>query len=138
MKAEDFLSDLSETPVAPPAQARSQVKASDFLSDIPDKPDYSAIAKRLQTPQVQAESGGRPDAVSPKGAVGPMQLMPSSFPNLTPEPLRDPQINKETGTNYLTEQLQKYKGDVKKALAAYNWGPGNVDKTVKKFGPDWL
>jgi soluble lytic murein transglycosylase-like protein len=78
----------------------------------------------------QAESGFRADAVSPKGAVGIMQLMPATARALGADPA-DPRQNVEAGTRYLAELLLKYKDDpwqVRKALAAYNAGPGAVER----------
>lgn len=78
----------------------------------------------------RAESGYRQDAVSPKGAIGLMQLMPATAAALHADPL-DPAQNAEAGAKYLRDLLQKYENDphqVSKAVAAYNAGPAAVDK----------
>jgi len=78
----------------------------------------------------RAESGYREDAVSPKGAIGLMQLMPKTAAELNADP-RDPAQNADAGARYLRDLLQKYENDphqVSKAVAAYNAGPGAVDK----------
>jgi soluble lytic murein transglycosylase-like protein len=75
----------------------------------------------------KAESGYRADAVSSKGAIGLMQLMPATAAGLDADP-RNPRENAEAGARYLRDMLLKYDGDVAKALAAYNAGPGAVDK----------
>jgi soluble lytic murein transglycosylase-like protein len=78
----------------------------------------------------KAESGFRQDAVSPKGAIGLMQLMPETAAHLDANPY-DPKQNVEAGVRYLRDLLIKYQDDphqVTKALAAYNAGPGAVDK----------
>jgi soluble lytic murein transglycosylase-like protein len=78
----------------------------------------------------RAESGYRTDAVSPKGAIGLMQLMPSTAAELNVDP-RDPAQNAEAGARYLRDLLLKYQNDphqVSKAVAAYNAGPAAVDK----------
>jgi hypothetical protein len=73
---------------------------------------------------IQAESGGRIDAVSPAGAIGPAQLMPGTAAGLGVDP-RDPIQNLLGGARYLKTQLDAF-GDVALALAAYNAGPGAV------------
>jgi soluble lytic murein transglycosylase-like protein len=78
----------------------------------------------------RAESGYREDALSPKGAIGLMQLMPKTAAELDVDP-HDPAQNAEAGARYLRDLLQKYQDDphqVSKAVAAYNAGPGAVDK----------
>lgn len=78
----------------------------------------------------RAESGYREDAVSPKGAIGLMQLMPKTAAELDADP-RDPAQNADAGARYLRDLLQKYENDphqVSKAVAAYNAGPAAVDK----------
>jgi soluble lytic murein transglycosylase-like protein len=93
-------------------------------------------AQRWQLPPaflhavVKAESGYRLDAVSPKGAIGLMQLMPGTARLLGADP-NDPRQNVEAGARYLTELLRKYHDDpfqVRKAVAAYNAGPAAVDR----------
>jgi soluble lytic murein transglycosylase-like protein len=79
---------------------------------------------------VAAESGFRTNAVSNKGAIGLMQLMPATAREYGANP-HDPQQNVEAGTQYLRDLLWKYRNDphqVSHALAAYNAGPGAVDR----------
>jgi len=78
----------------------------------------------------RAESGYREDALSPKGAIGLMQLMPKTAAKLDADP-NDPVQNAEAGARYLRDLLQRYENDphqVSKAVAAYNAGPAAVDK----------
>ncbi len=76
---------------------------------------------------VAAESGYREDAVSPKGAIGLMQLMPGTARELGADPHVAGQ-NVEAGARYLRDLLLKYDQKAYHALAAYNAGPGAVDK----------
>jgi len=74
------------------------------------------------------ESGFRPKAVSPKGAQGLMQLMPATATSLGVTDAFDPETNLEGGSRYLAELIALYDGDLTKALAAYNAGPGAVKR----------
>ncbi len=76
---------------------------------------------------IQAESAGNPLAVSPAGAQGLMQLMPETAAELGVKDSFDPAQNVMAGTRYLRLLLDRYRGDVKLALAAYNWGMGNLE-----------
>ena len=74
---------------------------------------------------IEAESGGDPRAVSPKGAQGLMQLMPETARALGVQDPFDPMQNIEGGVRYLSHLLQRF-GDLRLALAAYNAGPRRV------------
>ena len=87
-----------------------------------------SLAPELIHSVVAAESAYQPQAVSPAGAEGLMQLMPETARELGVEDSFDPQQNLRGGSRYLKQLLDKYDGDLDRALAAYNWGQGNVDR----------
>jgi hypothetical protein len=92
--------------------------------------DFGTLAAAVE----QVESGGREDAVSPKGAVGPMQTMPTTLtdPGYGVRPAQDDSVaeKRRVGQDYLQAMLREYGGNLDHALAAYNWGPGNVDRWI--------
>lgn len=90
---------------------------------------------------VQAESSFKSQATSHVGAVGLTQLMPKTAdwlePGVTRSDLRDANTNTRIGLKYLRQLLDKYDGNERLALLAYNRGPGTVDKVLKRGGnPD--
>jgi soluble lytic murein transglycosylase-like protein len=78
---------------------------------------------------IEQESAFHACAISSKGAKGLMQLMPAAIDHFKVTDVFDPQQNIEAGASFLRQLLDKYKGDLKLALAAYNAGPATVDKT---------
>ncbi len=85
------------------------------------------ISPALLEAVVWQESRWRPGAVSPAGARGLAQLMPGTARQLGVDP-DDPHANLEGGARYLRMQLDAFGGDIEKALAAYNAGPGRVQR----------
>lgn len=91
----------------------------------------SEKAEKLLPFLIKQESGGDPTAVSVKGARGVTQVMPATGadPGYGVAPMKDQSVAEQTrfGKDYLTAMLNKYDGNIEKALAAYNAGPGAVD-----------
>lgn len=84
---------------------------------------------------VRAESAYRADAVSPKGAIGLMQLMPATAERYGVTDPRDPAQNLRGGSSYLRDLLEMFDYDLQLALAAYNAGENAVIKYGKKIPP---
>jgi soluble lytic murein transglycosylase-like protein len=117
---------VAMTAVAAPASAMATVGPTPLeLADA--AADRYGLPRALVRSVMAAESGFEPLAISPKGAIGLMQLMPGTAQVLGADP-HDPAQNVDAGTRYLRDLLEKYNYGLRHALAAYNAGPGAVDK----------
>ena len=110
-----------EPPVVNLAPAPTPVELADAAAD------RYGLDRKLVRSVIAAESAFHTEVVSPKGAIGLMQLMPGTAQTLGADP-HDPAQNVDAGTRYLRDLLVKYDGKLWHALAAYNAGPGAVDK----------
>jgi soluble lytic murein transglycosylase-like protein len=118
----------SVQPPAPPAAETPTPGATVNPFDLADAAaDKYGLPRVLVRSVMAAESGYQIDALSPKGAIGLMQLMPETAQFLGTDP-HNPAQNVDAGVRYLRDLLIKYDGGLWRALAAYNAGPGAVDK----------
>jgi len=126
--------DPQPTDVSPKGKQK-EVKASlkDTVSQKIEKSIENAAQKYSLPPElirgvIQAESGFRVDAISSAGARGLMQLMPATASDLGVEDPFDIDQNIDGGSRYLRSMLDRFGNDLNKALAAYNAGPGTVER----------
>ena len=115
-------------PVPLPVPDRPQEQpATDPKRLIVQAAERHGLPPELLNSVARAESGYRVDAISPKGAIGVMQLMPQTAATMSVDPFNAAE-NIEAGTRLLRDLLVKYDGSTHLALAAYNAGAGAVDK----------
>lgn len=125
-EVEDYVPPARPAPATTdaPVQETRTKSAQELVDEAARKAELPAAIVHAVA---KAESGYRQDAVSPKGAIGVMQLMPATAAMLQADP-HDAAQNTQAGALYLRDLLIKYNGDVAKALAAYNAGPAAVDR----------
>ena len=125
---ERFEKDDTPTPAASSAAPPRAPSSSAIADAIGSASDRYRLDPDFVSSVVSAESGFNSRAVSRKGAMGLMQLMPRTASQLGVDNPFDPAKNAEGGTHYLRILLERYNFDVAKALAAYNAGPARVEQ----------
>lgn len=95
----------------------------------------TAVDPRLLHAMIAVESGYNPQAVSPKGAIGMMQLMPATARRYGITDMRDPQQNILGGARYLSDLLRMFNNDLNLAVAAYNAGENAILRHGRQIPP---
>jgi soluble lytic murein transglycosylase-like protein len=101
----------------------------------------AAFANQLDHITMMSESRGDPNAVSPAGARGLMQVMPETarHPGFGIRPSNGSAADDvRVGKEYRAAMQSKYGGDLSKMWAAYNWGPNALDTALERHGDNWL
>ena len=99
-----------------------------YAAEITAAADKHGVDPALLAGLVKQESNFNPNAGSPAGAQGLTQLMPATAASLGVTDVHDPAQALDGGAKYLRQQLDRFGGDVARALAAYNAGPGAVER----------
>ncbi len=107
---------------------RKKYTKEEILNIISEVSAKHGVNEKLVRALIKQESGFNPTVVSKAGAEGLMQLMPETAKALGVADAKDPVQNVDGGVRYLKSMMKKYKGNLLLALAAYNAGPGAVDK----------
>jgi hypothetical protein len=133
-------SDVNASPAAPSASnkkvsATTRDRMLMYENLIAEHARLNDVRPELVRAVVQVESAYNPYAISPKGAQGLMQLMPSTAHRFGVKNAFSPEENVRAGVAYLRQLLDKYDNDEKLALAAYNAGPNAVDKYGQTVPP---
>jgi soluble lytic murein transglycosylase-like protein len=122
--------NVYSTPTRQQPSSTNSQNSIDYHSIVQEKAVNYNIDPSLIKALIKTESNWNNRAISRKGAMGLMQLMPDTAIDMDVRDPFDPEDNIEGGTKYLRYLLERFNGDLTLALAAYNAGP----KTVEKFG----
>lgn len=126
---------LSVSPLIPEVASSTRTPSSVAVTQR-QLPNYSL--QSIVPKVIQAESSGRAGVTSNKGAMGLMQVMPDTWrewaPRVGAKDPNNPADNRKVGTAYLNSLQKQFGGDMRLALIAYNWGPGNTQKWLSRGG----
>jgi soluble lytic murein transglycosylase-like protein len=111
----------------------SRNRRDDFDPLIKEASQKFGVRENLIRAVIKAESDFDPEAESSSGAVGLMQLLPSTAREVGVNDLYDPSENITGGTRYLSGLIDRYSGNLEMALAAYNWGLGNLARSPNRL-----
>lgn len=134
--------------LTPPAATPASTPAARPAAPAPAAATSANLIPRMVQITAQTESGNRDRTASgayvtsPKGAQGRMQVMPGTQTDpgfgVRPAQNNGPEELARVGREYLAAMMSRYGNDPARAWAAYNWGPGNLDRAVSLYGNDWL
>ena len=119
-----YIKEKSDRPAA-------TVQTGRFNKLIKEASKRHGVSAPLLKAVIKAESNFDPKAVSKKGAVGLMQIMPKNFKSLNIKDPFNPRENIMGGTRYLKRLMDRYRGKLSLAIAAYNAGPEMVDRYMR-------
>lgn len=120
-------SPIVSAAVPPPPPSCDPLPAPEIDSMVGETAEREGLSPDLLRGVMKQESGFRPCAVSAKGAMGLMQLMPATAEEFGVRNPFDAATNLDVGARFLKQLITRYGGDLPKALGAYNAGPSKVD-----------
>ena len=119
----------------PKTAKKSSATSTQYIEQIKEVADHFNLSPALLQALITVESNFKADAVSPKGAIGLMQIIPATGKRYGATDLTDPMTNLQCGANYLSDLLKLFDQDLTLALAAYNAGENAVIRYGNKIPP---